>query len=394
MLIYGYGSDGMVTTSKDILTIIGNNTDKCVQGYFNYDSKKSGGITKCNLRFSDSNREIKSTYYVFKPSIVVCTKDSYMKKYGILDNIRENAIFILNTEHDIETLNDVLTKEDIEILNNRNITFYIVNANKVARDNNIPNKISMIMEAVILKACNLYPFSEAEKDIINRIKTNFAKKGEEVVNNNINALKDALTSLTKIDVKKLSSTLEKEKVNNTVFSKLSHLRNDLIKVSDLEGHEGGIYEPNLASLEKRGISNITPSYDSNKCIMCNMCSFVCPHAVIRPYLLTEEEASKCPDYIKETLKDANIKGENYKFTVCMSPLDCTGCKLCESVCPTKAITMQAIKLEEQKRFDYLEKNVTEKHPLNINSIKGSQFVKPSFNYSGACSGCGDRKSVV
>ncbi len=387
ILIYGYGSDGMVTTSKDILTIIGDNTEKYVQGYFYYDSKKSGGVTKCHLRFSDN--KIRSTYYVENPRVVVVTKDTYLKKYDCLKGIKDEGIFILNTEKQQEELKDIIPKEMVEELKKNNIKFYIINASEIARRNNIPNKISMIMEAVIIKLSNIYDLEKCKTDIIERIKKNFTRKGIDVVNDNINALNEALDSLTLVDLSKLVSNLKKDEEKKTVFSMMEHLNGDNIPVSKLLKYSDGNFDPGTSSLEKRGISNIVPSYDKNKCIMCNMCSFVCPHAVIRPYLLSLEEANAAPDYIKETLKDTTINNENYKFTVCMSPLDCTGCSLCTSVCPTKAITMEKIKIEEQKRFDYLEKHVTEKHVLNKETIKGSQFVKPKFSFSGACAGCGE-----
>ncbi len=387
ILIYGYGSDGMITTSKDILTIIGNNTNKYVQGYFEYDSKKSGGVTKSHLRFS--NDTIKSTYYVSNPKTVICTKDTYLKKYDILSGIKENGIFILNTEKTKEELNQVLTKEIINTMQEKNIKFYIVNASKIANLNNIPNKISMIMETVIFKVADLYDFTKVKENMKQMIIKNFSKKGENVVNSNINALDDADKTLEEINVNEIESKIELEKVNDSIFSKLEHNRGDLIKVSDFENNESGIFESGMSKLEKRGISSITPDWDSSKCVMCNMCSFVCPHAVIRPYLLNKEEVEKSPDYIKETLKDANIAGESLKFTICMSPLDCTGCGLCSEICPTKAIKMDNIKQIEQKRYEYLEKNVTEKHVMNKNTIKGSQFVKPKFEFSGACAGCGE-----
>jgi len=387
ILIYGYGSDGMVTTSKDILTIVGDNTSKYVQGYFYYDSKKSGGVTKCHLRFSDN--VIRSTYYVENPRVIIVTKDTYLKKYDVLSGIKDNGIFILNTERNVDNLNEILPLELIDTLRKKKIKFYIVNANMIAEKNNIPNKISMIMEAVIIKLSNLYDLNKCMEDIKTRINKNFARKGMDVVNSNINALNDALDSLVEVNLSNLGSKLQMEKLQNNVFSYMDHLKGDELPVSAFTKYSDGNFNPGTSSIEKREISNITPSYDKDKCIMCNMCSFVCPHAVIRPYLLSEEEASIAPDYIKETLKDANIKGENLKFTVCMSPLDCTGCSLCSSICPTKAITMEKIKLEEQKRFDYLEKNITPKNVMNKETIKGSQFVKPKFCFPGACAGCGE-----
>lgn len=390
ILIYGYGSDGMVTTSKNILTLIGEKTPSYVQGYFEYDSKKSGGVTKSHLRFS--KEVINSPYYVTNPYMVVCSKDTYLKKYDVLNNIKENGIFLLNTEKDINNLNEVLPVEVINEIKEKKINFYIINANKIAYENNIPNKISMIMEMAILNLMGEVDMSLVKKEMKHLIKINFSKKGIDVVNSNINALSSSLTSLKKVDISLLTSKINMEKVNNTLYSKLEHARCDLIKVSDFNSNIDGVFEGGTSALEKRGLSNIIPSYDKDKCIMCNMCSLVCPHAVIRPYLLDKEEIEKSPLSVKEHLKDAKIKDNDLSFTIGISVPDCTGCSLCSMVCPTKAITLKKQNLEarqkEMERYNYLQ-TVSEKHVLPKTTIKGSQFVKPKFEFSGACAGCGE-----
>lgn len=390
ILIYGYGSDGMVTTSKNILTLIGEKTPSYVQGYFEYDSKKSGGVTKSHLRFS--KEVINSPYYVTNPYMVVCSKDTYLKKYDILNNIKENGIFLLNTEKDINNLNEVLPVEVINEIKEKKINFYIINANKIAYENNIPNKISMIMEMAILNLMGEVDMSLVKKEMKHLIKINFSKKGIDVVNSNINALSSSLTSLKKVDISLLTSKINMEKVNNTLYSKLEHARCDLIKVSDFNSNIDGVFEGGTSALEKRGLSNIIPSYDKDKCIMCNMCSLVCPHAVVRPYLLDKEEIEKSPLSVKEHLKDAKIKDTDLSFTIGISVPDCTGCSLCSMVCPTKAITLKKQNLEarqkEMERYNYLQ-TVSEKHVLPKTTIKGSQFVKPKFEFSGACAGCGE-----
>lgn len=390
ILIYGYGSDGMVTTSKNILTLIGKKTPSYVQGYFEYDSKKSGGVTKSHLRFS--KEVINSPYYVTNPYMVVCSKDTYLKKYDVLNNIKENGIFLLNTEKDINNLNEVLPVEVINEIKEKKINFYIINANKIAYENNIPNKISMIMEMAILNLMGEVDMSLVKKEMKHLIKINFSKKGIDVVNSNINALSSSLTSLKKVDISLLTSKINMEKVNNTLYSKLEHARCDLIKVSDFNSNIDGVFEGGTSALEKRGLSNIIPSYDKDKCIMCNMCSLVCPHAVVRPYLLDKEEIEKSPLSVKEHLKDAKIKDNDLSFTIGISVPDCTGCSLCSMVCPTKAITLKKQNLEarqkEMERYNYLQ-TVSEKHVLPKTTIKGSQFVKPKFEFSGACAGCGE-----
>jgi len=381
-LIYGYGSDGMVTASKDILKIIGEETDNYVQGYFEYDSKKSGGVTISHLRFG--KEPIRSSYYIQNPSLVVCSKASYLKKYDILKNIKKNGIFILNTS---ETLDEVLTVEDIKIIKERNISVYTIDANKISQENNIPNKISSIIETIIFKVTNIIPSDEAIEKIKEKISKNFAKKGEEIVVNNIKALENAINSYQQQNVDNINSKHEKEKVQDTVFSKLEHLKKEDIKVSDFIKHYDGTYEPGLSKLEKRNISKVAPCYDKEKCIMCNLCSFVCPHAVIRPFLLDEEEINNAPNEVKEDLKDSKIN--NLAYTIGISTMDCTGCTLCTKVCPTKAVTMQEIKEKETLKSKYLFEQVKEKPPLPVNTIKGSQFVNPSFEFHGACAGCGE-----
>ena len=381
MLIYGYGSDGMVTTSKDILTIIGDTTEKYVQGYFEYDSKKSGGVTKSHLRFSD--KPIKSSYYVEEPRIIVCSKDTYLKKYDMISKIKENGIFILNTEKEEITL----PEDYIGIIKKRNVKVYTVNASSIAKKNNIPNKISTIMEMVILNLSNLMDKKESKNYIIKMIKKNFSKKGESVVNSNINALEDALNSINEVKVENIK-IMEQEDVENTVFSLLEHDRPNEIKVSHFTGKEDGISEAGLSKLEKRGLSNETPTYDREKCIMCNMCSFVCPHAVIRPYLLTKEEYDNAPEEVKNDAKEAKIKDNELMYTIGISTFDCTGCKLCTNICPTGAIKIAKTKEKEKIKYDYL-KTIEEKHVMDKNTIKGSQFINPKFEFAGACAGCGE-----
>lgn len=381
VLIYGYGSDGMITTSKDILTIIGENTNKYVQGYFEYDSKKSGGVTKSHLRFS--SKEIKSTYYVETPKVVICSKDTYLDKFDMLKGITKNGIFILNTEKE----KIKLPSNYLKTMKEKNIKFYTVNASKIASDNGIPNKISMIMENVILNITNLMEKEKATNYIIEMIKKNFSRKGQEVVNANINALKDSLKLINEITLQEIEA-YNLEESCSSVFSLLEHGKVNEIKVSHFLSNEDGVCEAGLSKYEKRNISNIVPNYNKDKCIMCNLCSFVCPHSVIRPYLLTQEEYENAPEEVKQDAKEAKIKDNNLMFTVGISTYDCTGCSLCQNICPTKAIEMKQTKEKEQIKYNYL-KDISEKRVMSINTVKGSQFINPAFNFSGACAGCGE-----
>ena len=381
ILIYGYGSDGMITTSKDILTIVGENTDKYVQGYFEYDSKKSGGVTKSHLRFSSN--PIKSSYYVQNPRVVICSKESYINKFDMLKGIKENGIFILNTEN-----NEIkLPSNYVEIIKNKNIKVYTVNASNIARKNGIPNKISMIMENVILYLTKLIDRDLSYDLIVKMIKKNFSRKGEEVVNSNINALKDSLNEIKQINIKDIEITQENTS-SNTIFSLLEHDKSKDIKVSHFIDNPDGIFKGDSSKYEKRGVSSTIANYNKSKCIMCNLCSFVCPHSVIRPYLLTKEEYEKAPQEVKEDAKEAKIKDQDLMFVVGISTYDCTGCGLCANICPVKAIEMKETKEKEQIKYKYLEQ-ISEKRVMDINTIKGSQFIKPAFNFSGACAGCGE-----
>jgi len=382
ILFYGYGSDGMVTAAKDILKIIGKSTDKYVQGYFEYDSKKSGGVTKSHLRFSDE--VIRSTYYVSNPELLVCTKDSYLKRYKMLDKIKDDGIFILNTSKDLK---DVLTKEDIELLKNKNIKLYTIDANLISTNNNIPNKISMIMEIIILKISGLIDIKEAQELIEKQIRDNFTRKGEDVVNSNLKALEEALNNYQEVDINTLSSNLEKETSDESLFSKLDHLDVDSITVSDFIGKEDGTFASGTSKKEKRNISTTAPCYNSEKCAMCNLCSFVCPHAVIRPFLLDKDEENKAPEEVKKDLKDSKIN--DYKYTIGISQLDCTSCGLCTKVCPTKSIELKEVCDKEIKKAEYLFNKVKQKEVSPLTTIKNSQFKAPKFEFSGACAGCGE-----
>ena len=393
-LIYGYGSDGMVSACKDIMKITGNASNAFVQGYFQYDSKKSGGVTKSHLRFSKN--PIRSTYYVENPDLVMCTKESYLNKLNMIDGIKKNGIFILNTTKTIDEVSNILTNHDKKILRDRNIKFYILDADEIAKSVGLDHKISAIMEEVLFNIGHIIPFEYALKKQKESIEKKFANKGNKVAEKNIEALELALNNIKLVDLFKLGIDEKEEVKEETLFEKIATGKGDTLKVSELEKYNDGIYPKALSSLEKRSISDISAKYIPENCIGCNMCSFVCPHAVIRPFLLNEEEVENAPDSLKEQLIDANIKGENLKFTIGISLPDCTGCELCANICPgkkgEKALVMENIeelKKTKKEAYDYLFNNVTEKKVLPVTTVKGSQFVKPKFEFSGACAGCGE-----
>lgn len=393
-LIYGYGSDGMVSACKDLMKITGNYTNAYVQGYFQYDSKKSGGVTKSHLRFSKN--PIRSTYYVEKPSLVMCTKESYLNNFRMLDGIKNNGIFILNTSKSKDEVLNSLSNHDYNILVERNIKFYIIDALKLSKEVGLDHKISSIMETVLFKVGHILDFDFAVKQLKEDIEKKFENKGNDIVSKNIEAIDKALDYLELVEL----GTNTKEEVENetdqNIFGVISSGRGDSLKVSDFLKYEDGTFDPGLSRQEKRNISDIGPKYIPENCIQCNMCSFVCPHAVIRPFLLNEEEVANAPDSLKEDLLDANIKGENLKYTIGISLPDCTGCKLCVNICPgkkgEKALLVE--KMEELKKtkgeaYEYLFNNVTEKKVMPLTTVKGSQFAKPKFEFSGACAGCGE-----
>ena len=384
----------MVSACKDVMKITGDHTNAYVQGYFQYDSKKSGGVTKSHLRFS--KELIHSTYYVERPSLVMCTKESYLKNFKMLDGIKHNGIFILNTDKDEKEALSLLSNHDYNILVSKNIKFYIIDAFKLAKEVGLDHKISSIMETVLFNVGHIMDFEFAKSKIIEDIEKKFANKGNDIVNKNIDAINKALDYLKLVEVPNNEKEEEEAETDDNIFGVISSGRGDSLKVSDFLKYEDGTYDAGLSKQEKRNISDIGPCFNKENCIQCNMCSFVCPHAVIRPFLLDEEEVKNAPESLKSELMDANIKGQNLKYAIGISLPDCTGCKLCVNICPgrkgEKALTIE--KMEELKKtkgdaYEYLFNHVTEKKVMPITTVKGSQFVKPKFEFSGACSGCGE-----
>ena len=394
LLIYGFGSDGMVSVSKDILKIVGNNTNAYAQGYFEYDSKKSGGVTRCHLRLG--THEIKETFYVKNPSVVVCTKDTYLTKFDMLDNIVEDGIFILNTSKSKDELFKTMRNKDLEIIKNKNIKFYVINANKVASDVGLGNKINTVMATVIFKIAKLIEFDFAINEIKKSLEVLFSNKGREVIEKNIKAIDRALETLELINNDEIKSNDVVQK-NETVFDLIVNRHGNELKVSDLEKYVDGTFEGGKSKDEKRDMTDVLPCYNKENCIMCNQCALVCPHSVIRPYLLDEKETDASPDSVKNDLQDALIKDQNLKFTIGVNMDQCTGCGLCSKICPgkkgEKAITMKSVsevKTEDNiLKNNYLYNEVKEKKPLPLNTIKGSQFSKPKIEFPGACAGCGE-----
>ena len=386
MLVYGYGSDGMVSATKDIISLVGDNTGGFVQGYNQYDSKKSGGVTMSHLRIG--KEPIKSSYYVENPHIVVCTKDSYLDKYDMLSNIRKNGIFILNTSKIIDDLPDNVKYQ----IKNKELKFYIINAHEIARKNNIPNKISTIMESAIFNITKILPYDLAITKMKESIEKKFSKKGIEIVNNNINAISNVSDSIIDVKVPEgWSKITYKEVKYNGVLDSISHLKGDDLKVSDFITHDDGTFEVNTSKFEKRNIAEFLPCWNTENCISCNQCVLACPHGVIRPKILDAEELKNNPG-----IKTIDVPGKpDLKFALEFSYDDCTGCSVCTSVClgkaGNKALTMA--KNEEVDRINKRIRGVKNKHLYPETIVKGLAFNKPLFRYSGACAGCGETPYV-
>ena len=392
-LIYGYGSDGMVSASKSIMKLIGNNTNNYVQGYFQYDSKKSGGVTIGHLRFNED--KIRSTYYVENPSIVVVTKESYLTEFETLNNIKENGIFILNTIKTEQELNETLPQDIKNIIKEKNIKFYTINAYLLARNTGLGNKISTIMEAIILKLSNLVDYDLAKKEMKENAHIRYFKKGEEIVNANYNAIEEAEKYLKEMSIDDTQTNNLNTNYSN-IYEAMRMRKGDQLKVSEFLNTKDGIYESGTTQKEKRGVSEIVPFWMNSNCIQCNMCATVCPHGVIRPYILSEEEYNNAPDYVKERcIKEITKQGY---YILGISVKDCTGCGLCVKSCPgkmgTKALELDKLEIREneQKIYDYLSKNIKEK-PQKIENLKTIQFKNPKFQFHGACAGCGETSYI-
>lgn len=394
-LIYGYGSDGMVSACKDLMKITGTYTNAYVQGYFQYDSKKSGGITVSHLRFGKES--IKSTYYVSKASIIVCTKDSYLNRLKMLEKIKDNGVFLLNTNKSADEVLASMSNHDKRILQNKKIKMFIVDANKIASDVGLNGKISSIMETLIFKLGKIVDYKFAIDKIKENLNNKFGNKGGNVVEKNVKAIDACLDKLIPVKIPYVDFDMDITPKKST-FEVIDCLEGDSLPVSTFMKMPGGEWEAGTSKYDKRDSSEIAPCYDSSNCIGCNLCSLVCPHGVIRPFLLDDKEVMDAPESMRGKLINANIKDKDYKMSIGVSLPDCTGCSLCSEVCPgkkgAKALVMKMkediVKSHQDEEYNYLFNEVKYKeNVMPTNTVKGSQFVKPKFEFPGACAGCGE-----
>lgn len=409
-LFYGLGADGTVGANKNSIKIIGDKTDLYAQAYFAYDSKKSGGYTRSHLRFG--KKPIRSTYLVSNPHFVACSVAAYLEIYDVIDGIRENGTFLLNSIWDAEQTIAKLPNKVKKILASKNINFYIINATKLAHDIGLKNRTNTIMQSAFFKLADIIPFEDAQKYMKEYAHKAYAKKGEAIVQMNYNAIDVGANGLIKVPVDPAWANLaddeqkDEKYIGNSfienVVKPINAARGDSLPVSAFIGYEDGHFEAGTTAYEKRGVGVMVPKWIEQNCIQCNQCAFVCPHAVIRPFLIDENELSAAPDGVKEhnlEAKGKEVKGLKYKIQV--SPLDCTGCELCAQNCPSKEKSLVMVPLEEelgkneQENADYLFKKVAYKDDLmNKESIKGVGFAKPLFEFHGACPGCGETPYIT
>lgn len=401
---WGLGADGTVGANKNSVKIIGDHTDKKVQAYFQYDSKKSGGLTISHLRFGDE--PIRSTYYVKQADFVACHNSAYIYKYDMVQDVKPGGFFLLNCVWNDEELDKHLPGKVKRYIARNNIKFYTCDAVSIAKDIGLgARRTNTVLQAAFFKLAEIIPIDDAVKYMKDAIQKTYGAKGEKIVNMNMQAVDAGVTHIHKVEIPaswadaeddtKVEPMVGRDKLHTDYLNKILYTTNtmtgDNVPVSDFLDTATGMVPNGTAAYEKRGIAADVPHWEMANCIQCNMCSYVCPHGVIRPFVLDEKEA--------EPIKDSVLpmRGEDGKyFAIGISTMDCTGCGSCANVCPSKnkALTMHAVDDEyvdsQQKRFDYLFNDVTYKETkFKEDTVKGSQFKQPLMEFSGACPGCGE-----
>ena len=407
---WGLGGDGTVGANKNSIKIIGDHTDKYIQAYFQYDSKKTGGVTISHLRFCDS--PIKSSYYINKADFVACHNNAYLAKYDMISDVKPGGTFLLDCQWSDDELDAHLPASVKSYIAKNNIKFYTINATKLALDLGNGKVKNTVLQSAFFALANILPAEEAIEYMKYMATKSYLKKGQAIVDLNHKAIDAGKDALHVVDVPaewaNAGETAPAAKVTgaredlvdfvNDVVLPVVGMKGDSLKVSTFSKYADGTFPQGSAAYEKRGVAVFVPKWIPENCVQCNNCAFVCPHAAIRPFALTEEEAAAAPEQTKYTAKPV-IK-TNYKFTMAISPMDCMGCTLCVKACPVtsnfektgkKAIEMVPIagELDQQAPFDYAVANVSEKPELINNTVKGSQFKQPLLEFSGSCAGCAE-----
>ncbi|WP_294391141.1 pyruvate:ferredoxin (flavodoxin) oxidoreductase [uncultured Clostridium sp.] len=399
---WGLGSDGTVGANKQAIKIIGENTDKYVQAYFAYDSKKSGGVTMSHLRFGDT--PIRSTYLIDEADYIACHVQAYVNQYDLLKGLKKGGNFVLNTIWNEEEIERKLPAKMKRYIAENEINFYTVNATKIASEIGLGRRINMIMQSAFFKLAEIIPQEEATEYLKASIKKAYGKKGDKVVNMNYEAVEAGMNSLVKISVPESWKTatdevkVETKEVTDfvkNIMNPMNALEGDKLPVSAFNGLEDGTFPAGTAAYEKRGVATDVPEWNMAKCIQCNQCAFVCPHACIRPVLVTDEELAKAPaGFETKKATGKTLAGLNYRIQV--STLDCTGCNNCVDICPApgKALEMKPLGTQVEKEvanWDFsVSKEVSNKEHLTPGkTVKDSQFKQPLIEFSGACAGCGE-----
>ena len=398
---FGLGSDGTVGANKNTIKIIGDNTPKYCQAYFDYDSKKSGGYTCSHLRFGDL--PIKAPYLVGTPDFVACHVPSYLTKYDVLKGIKQNGTLLLNSLWDEEETLKRIPDHVKAVIGKKNITLYIINATKIAAEIGLGGRTNTILQSAFFKITGIIPYEEAVEYMKKAIVKSYGKKGEHIVNMNYAAV-DRGGEYTKVEIpadwKDITAKFENPNAARLAPDFVKHIADvvnaqagDTLPVSAFNDYVDGTIPAGTSAYEKRGVAVKVPEWQADNCIQCNTCAFVCPHAAIRAFLLTDEEAAAAPEGLKMQQGKAVFK--EYKFALSVSVLDCTGCGNCADVCPSKekSLIMKPLQSQEteQANFDYLNAHVGYKdnvQPKKAN-IKNAQFAQPLFEFSGACAGCGE-----
>ena len=400
---WGLGGDGTVGANKNSIKIIGDHTDKYVQAYFQYDSKKTGGVTISHLRFGD--KPIRSPYYINKADFVACHNPSYVtKNFPMVRDVKPGGVFMINCQWSKEELEHHLSAEAKRYIAENNIQLYTINAIDLAAQIGMGKRTNTILQSAFFSLAKVMPEAEAIQYMKDAATHSYLKKGQDVVDMNHKAIDAGATAYVKIDVPaSWKDAKDEEKVSkhtgpvklvdmvNKILDPVDRMDGDSLPVSAFVPHADGTFELGAAAYEKRGVAVQVPTWDATKCIQCNQCSYVCPHATIRPFALTEEEAAKAPEVAKIVDVKAGKGKGTYKFTIAVSPLDCMGCSVCANICPVKALTMvpQEQEAKQQDVFDYMVANVTVKEDVADLTVKGSQFKKPLLEFSGSCAGCAE-----